>query len=52
MPGKRRGSGDAPLRRSCGTMAVHMMLLEKSPSFRARQFRFDAMKKKLREARP
>ena len=41
MPGKRRGSGDAPLRRSCGTMAVHMMLLEKSPSFRARQFRLE-----------
>ena len=41
MPGKRRGSGDVPLRRSCGTMAVHMMLLEKYPSFRARQFRLE-----------
>ena len=41
MPGKRRRSGDVPLRRSCGTMAVHMMLLEKNPSFRARQFRLE-----------
>src|SRR5438128_11099632 len=29
------------LRRSCGTMAVHMMLLEKYPSFRARQFKLE-----------
>jgi len=41
MPGKRGGPDDAPLRRSCGTMAVHMMLLEKHPSFRARQFRLE-----------
>src|SRR2546429_9798454 len=29
------------LRRSCGTMAVHMMLLEQYPSFRARQFKLE-----------
>lgn len=32
---------DVPLRRSCGTMAVHMMLLEKFPAFRARQFKLE-----------
>jgi hypothetical protein len=37
MPGKK----GVPLRRSCGTMAVHMALLEKNPAFRARQFRFE-----------
>src|SRR5262245_11966847 len=30
-----------PTRRSCGTMAVHMMLLEKFPAFRARQFQLE-----------
>ncbi len=29
------------LHRSCGTMAAHMMLLERYPSFRARQFRLE-----------
>jgi len=37
MPRKK----GVPLRRSCGTMAVHMALLEKNPAFRARQFRFE-----------
>jgi hypothetical protein len=32
---------EAPLRRSCATMAVHMLLLEKFPSFRARQFKLE-----------
>ena len=31
----------ALLKRNCGTMAVHMMLLEKYPSFRARQFQLE-----------
>ena len=30
-----------PHRRKCGTMAAHMSLLEKDPSFRARQFRIE-----------
>ena len=37
---KKRGRSGS-LRRSCGTMAVHMMLLEKHPSFRARQFKLE-----------
>ena len=32
---------EVPPRRSCGTMAVHMMLLEKYPLFRARQFQLE-----------
>jgi hypothetical protein len=38
---KKRGPEEVPLRRSCGAMAVHMMLLEKYPAFRARQFRLE-----------
>jgi hypothetical protein len=41
MAGRKRGRGDVPVRRSCGTMAVYMMLLEKNPSFRGRQFRME-----------
>jgi hypothetical protein len=37
MPGKK---GQAR-RRACGTMAAHMMLLEKHPEFRARQFQLE-----------
>ena len=37
----KKNVSDAPLRRSCGTMAVHMMLLEQYPSFRARQFKLE-----------
>ncbi len=41
MPRTRGGPDAVPLRRSCGTMAVHMMLLERYPAFRARQFKFE-----------
>jgi hypothetical protein len=41
MPRRIHGTGGVPLHRSCGTMAVHMMLLEQHPSFRARQFRLE-----------
>ena len=37
-----------PLRRNCGTMPVHMMLLEKHPEFRARQFKLEEQTAKLR----
>ena len=37
---KRKRSG-VKLRRSCGAMAAHMMLLEKYPSFRAAQMRLE-----------
>ena len=30
-----------PLRRECGAMAAHMLLLEKHPNFRARQFKLE-----------
>lgn len=39
MPKKK--AAKAPLRRSCGAMAAHMMLLERYPSFRAAQMRLE-----------
>jgi len=53
---KARKAGDAnapdevPLRRNCGTMAVHMMLLEQFPAFRARQFKLEQDTAKRRAA--
>jgi len=41
MRSRKKRSRSGSLRRSCGTMAVHMMLLEKHPSFRARQFKLE-----------
>lgn len=41
MAGKKADPKSAPLHRSCGTMAVHMALLEKFPQFRARQFKLE-----------
>ena len=38
---KAKAKEGALLRRNCGTMAVHMMLLEKYPSFRAHQFQLE-----------
>jgi hypothetical protein len=32
---------EVPLRRACGAMAAHMLLLEKYPTFRARQFKLE-----------
>ena len=37
------------LRRSCGAMAAHMMLLEQYPSFRANQLRLEGAAAKRRE---
>ena len=47
---KAKAPGEPPLRRSCGTMAVHMMLLEQFPSFRARQFKLEQETAKRRAA--
>ena len=33
--------GEAPLRRSCGAMAAHMLLMERFPAFHARQFKLE-----------
>jgi Pregnancy-associated plasma protein-A len=48
MAKKSKKSAVIPLHRSCGTMAVHMMLLETNPSFRARQFKLEQNTAKLR----
>ena len=39
----------AQLRRSCGAMAAHMMLLEKFPAFRANQMRLEGVTDKRRQ---
>lgn len=41
---------DVPLRRSCGAMAAHMMLLERHPAFRAAQMRLEGATSKRRES--
>lgn len=38
---RAKASKEVPLHRSCGTMAVHMLLLEKFPAFRGRQFKLE-----------
>ncbi|MEO8260098.1 MAG: zinc metalloprotease [Acidobacteriota bacterium] len=43
-------AAEPPLRRSCGAMAVHMMLLEQFPSYRARQFKLEQDTAKRRAA--
>jgi len=40
----------ASLRRSCGAMGVHMMLLEKYPAFRAHQFKLERETARVRAA--
>jgi hypothetical protein len=47
---KARTPVEPPLRRSCGTMAVHMMLLEQFPSYRAKQFKLEQDTAKARAA--
>jgi hypothetical protein len=48
MAKKSKKTAGIPLHRSCGTMAVHMMLLETHPSFRARQFKLEEDTAQLR----
>ena len=38
---RRKTGKEVPLRRSCGTMAAHMGMLERYPAFRARQARLE-----------
>ncbi len=45
---KKKGQG-AKLRRSCGAMAAHMMLLERYPSFRLNQMRLEGATAKRRD---
>lgn len=46
---RQKKSSRPKLRRSCGAMAAHMMLLEKYPSFRASQMRLEGATAKLRD---
>jgi len=46
---KKQKSGQVELRRSCGAMAAHMMLLETHPSFRAAQMRLEGATAKRRD---
>ncbi len=43
-------SGGRAIRRSCGTMAAHMMLLERFPSFRSNQMRLEGATARRRES--
>ena len=47
---KRAAESVGELRRSCGTMAAHMMLLEQFPSFRATQMRLEGATDKRRQS--
>ncbi|HVG53057.1 MAG TPA: hypothetical protein VM846_01450, partial [Vicinamibacterales bacterium] len=47
---KQAGPAEAPLHRMCGTMAAHMMLLERFPSFRDNQMRLEGATDKKRQA--
>jgi len=47
---KRKRARKPALRRSCGAMAAHMMLLERHPSFRASQFRLEGATSRRRDA--
>ena len=54
MAKRSRGRGKAPaapLRRGCGAMAAHMLLLEKYPAFRANLMQLEKATSKRREAR-
>jgi hypothetical protein len=52
MP-KKDDTEAGPLRRGCGTMAAHMLLLEKYPAFRAHQFKLeqDTTRRRMRGLR-
>jgi hypothetical protein len=46
---KRKQADEVPLRRMCGAMAAHMMLLEKYPAFRAAQMRLEGVTTRRRD---
>src|SRR5215471_8306757 len=48
---KKRAAKQVPLRRSCGAMAAHMMLLERYPAFRAAQMRLEGVTDRRRQTR-
>jgi hypothetical protein len=45
---RKKPSGEVPLRRSCGTMAVHMGMLERCAGFRERQARLERETARMR----
>jgi hypothetical protein len=49
MAKKKTTAGDVTLRRACGAMAAHMLLLEKHPTFRVAQMRLEGATSKQRE---
>ncbi len=49
MAKRKRARSRAELRRSCGTMAAHMMLLERFPAFRASQMRLENASQRRRD---
>ena len=49
MAKAKRKTARTALRRNCGAMAAHMMLLEKYPAFRANQMRLEGATTKRRE---
>lgn len=46
---RSRTTDDTPLKRQCGAMAAHMLLLEQFPEFRANQMRLEGETSKARE---
>ena len=46
---KKQKADEVPLRRQCGAMAAHMMLLEMYPSFRAAQMRLEGATARRRD---
>ena len=48
---KKKAAKQAPLRRSCGAMAAHMMLLERYPAFRVAQMRLEGVTDRRRQTR-
>jgi hypothetical protein len=49
MAKAKRQAGRTELRRNCGAMAAHMMLLERYPAFRSNQLRLEGATAKRRE---
>ena len=47
---QKKTASDPPLRRSCGAMAAHMLLLERYPAFRVNQMRLEEATAKRRDA--
>jgi hypothetical protein len=50
MAKRKRARSASGLRRSCGTMAAHMMLLERFPSYRASQMRLESATARRRQS--